>query len=892
MRSRLSWVACTLATSVPMVAVGQESSNANVSLQEVVVTGTSIRGVASPGSPTVNLSREDFTASGASTSSDLARMLPQVINLGADESRLGGAQDGAANTTRVSGINLRGIGNEATLLLVDGRRLAPAGVIKSLYDPNVIPTSAVERLEVVVDGASAIYGSDAVAGVVNIITRKNFQGAETMLRYGAADGTNQRIASQNLGYTWNGGSLFAAIEHNERDNLPGADRDFASTDRRGRGGSDARSTLASPGNILSGTTRYPLPSTNGIDVAPSQLNAGSANVFDDGSFADLLPDQKRTSLFLSAHQTFGRFDAWYQGWYSRRKFTERVAPASGQLRVPSTNAWFVAPAALGTPSTVTVEYRFLAEDSDPRLTGHENAQQNAVGLTFDAGHDWQIQAYANLSANHGFQRRGAITNGAALTQALASSDPATAFNPFGDGTFNVTNNPGLVDIIIANRDTYGTSTARDYALKADGPLFALPGGLVRFAAGVERHDNEFRQRLDANNVLASGEVTTKRVLNRRHNVAEFAELFVPIVGEPNAVKGVRELSLSLAGRREEYSDFGSTTDPKVGITFRPIESLTARATYGTSFRAPSLVDTSEQIHNIFIQNLTDPTGTGGITRGIFHNGGRASLSPEQATTWSFGLDWRPQGALARLSASATYYRVDYSDRIDVVPATALTNPGVYAPYIVRRPAASDAAATAAFDALVQSFLSNPDLQSPVEPVANINAIVDGRRANLGSLRQNGLDVNLAYAFDTGVGAWRVALDGAKILDLTRSTAPGLPHVDVLDTFGNPVDLRARMSLAWALRGWRANAFVNYVSGYKNTAITPNVHVESYHTVDATLGYDFGDAAGALNGVDLSLNALDLFDEDPPVVLNGTVSWDNQNVSPLGRFVSLVVTKRW
>jgi iron complex outermembrane receptor protein len=892
MKNRLSWCAWTLATSVPIVVAAQDRGTANDAIQEVVVTGTSIRGVASPASPTVSLSREDFAAAGVATSSDLARALPQVINLGADESRLGGAQDGAANTTRVSGINLRGIGNEATLLLIDGRRLAPAGVIKSLYDPNVIPASAVERLEVVVDGASAIYGSDAVAGVVNIITRKNFQGAETLLRYGLADGTNQKIASQNLGFTWDGGGVFAAIEHNQRDNLPGADRDFASTDRRARGGSDARSTLASPGNVLAGTTRYPLPATNGTGLSSGQLTAGTANVFDDGSFADLLPDQKRDSFFLSAHQTFGRFDAWYQGWYSRRKFSERVAPASGQLRVPNTNAFFVAPAALGTPSSVTVEYRFLAEDADPRLSGRENAQQNAVGLTFDAGHDWQIQGYANLSANHGFQRRGAITTGAALTAALASSNPATAFNPFGNGSFNVTNNPALVDLIIANRDTYGTSTAKDYGLKADGPLFSLPGGSVRVAVGLERHDNEFRQRLDASNVLASGAITTKLVLNRRHNTSEFAELFVPIVGKPNAMPGIRELSLSLAGRREEYSDFGSTTDPKVGITFRPLESLAARATYGTSFRAPSLVDTSEQIHNIFIQNLTDPTGTGGITRGIFHNGGRATLSPEEATTWSFGLDWRPQDVLAGFAASATYYRVKYSDRIDVVPATALTSPSVYAPYIVRRPAASDTAGNAAFNALVQSFLTNVDLQSPVEPVTNINAIVDGRRANLGSLEQKGLDVNLSYAFDSGIGAWRVGLDAAKILDLERATAPGLPYVDVLDTFGNPVDLRARLSVGWTWRGWRANAFLNRVDGYKNTAVTPNVQVDSYQTVDATLAYDFDENAGVLSGIGFSLNAQDLFDEEPPVVLNGTVSWDNQNVSPLGRLVSFVVTKRW
>src|SRR5689334_3555602 len=270
MKNRLSWCAWTLASSVPIIAAAQDRSSAEEAVQEVVVTGTSIRGIANPASQTVTLSREDFASAGVASSSDLARALPQVINLGADESRLGGAQDGAANTTRVSGINLRGIGNEATLLLIDGRRMAPAGVIKSLYDPNVIPTSAVERLEVVVDGASAIYGSDAVAGVVNIITRKNFKGAETQLRYGLADGTNQKIASQNLGMTWDGGGVFAAIEHNERDNLPGSDRDFASTDRRARGGSDARSTLSSPGNVLSGTTRYPLPATNGVGVTPGQ----------------------------------------------------------------------------------------------------------------------------------------------------------------------------------------------------------------------------------------------------------------------------------------------------------------------------------------------------------------------------------------------------------------------------------------------------------------------------------------------------------------------------------------------------------------------------------------------------------------------------------------------
>jgi iron complex outermembrane recepter protein len=328
------------------------------------------------------------------------------------------------------------------------------------------------------------------------------------------------------------------------------------------------------------------------------------------------------------------------------------------------------------------------------------------------------------------------------------------------------------------------------------------------------------------------------------------------------------------------------------VIWRPISSLTARATYGTSFRAPSLVDTSEQIHNIFIQNLTDPAGAGGITRGIYHNGGRASLQPEEATTWSAGLDWAPSGALEGLTASLTYYDVDYTDRIDVVLNTALTNASVYGPFVIRRPPASDVAGTAAFNALVQEFLSNPDLQSPAEPVTNINAIIDGRRANLGSLKQQGIDLNLGYRLNTSFGDWRFGFDAAKILDLTRSIAPGLPHVDVLDTYSNPVDLRARASIGWRMQGWSINTYLNYVDNYRNTAITPNVDVDSYKTVDATIVYDFGEQRGVLSGVSLSVNGQNILDEDPPIVLNGIVSWDNQNVSPLGRFVSFVVTKRW
>jgi iron complex outermembrane receptor protein len=863
----------------------------DTTVTEVVVTGTSIRGVAAAGSPTVGVDLQQLKASGAGSVSDATRMLPQVLNLGADESRstfTGGAQDAAANATAVRSVNLRGIGPEATLLLLNGRRFAPNGIIKALGDLDQIPASAIGRIEVVTDGASAIYGSDAVAGVVNLITRRPFDGAETTLRYGFADDVEQKQFSQTFGKTWDGGGLFFSFEHNDRGHLSGADRDFASQNRTARGGTDARPFTAAPGNIVIGGVRYALPNSNGVGVTPGSLVAGTANRYDEAAYADLLPKQNRNTVLFNIRQNVDEnLEVWYEGFYTRRKYDLAAPPALFSLAVRNTNPWYVSPAG---QTSETVEYR-LTDDLDPNSSGFENAQQNAVGFNFDIGGQWRLSAYIDHSMSRGFQNRKNVLNNAALTAALASGNPATAFNPFGNGTFNRTNNPALLDIIDANRATWGTNIAQDYSIKADGPLFNLPAGAVRVALGAEYHDNSFKQTLEATNVLASGAPTYKIIRNSRNIHSIYGELFVPLVSGSNALPGVQRLELSLAGRREEYSDFGTTSNPKIGLIYSPGFDLTLRGTYGTSFRAPSLVDSADQIKNIFIQNLTDPTSSTGITRGIFTNGGNSQLGPEKAKTWSAGLDWKPQ-AIDGLQVSATWYKIVYDNRIDVPPTTALTNGSVYAAYFIRRPAASDAAATAAFDALVAQAMASTDLQNPVEPVSNINVLLDGRRQNLGKLDQRGYDLSISYDFPTAIGDWKVGTDIAKITKLERKSATASPWIDVLDTFGNPVDLRVRAALGWRKGGASANLFANYVDSYKNTAITPNVKVKSQTTWDATASYVFDDDSAWGKGVRLSANAINLFDKDPPIVLNGTSSWDSQNASAVGRFISLEISKAW
>lgn len=910
------WVcasALTLATAMAGAANAQEQESTEV--EGLVITGTSIRGVAAAGSPTITLDMAQVEASGASTPSEAVRLLPQMLNLGADETRNsftsvaggGSAQDAAANATAVRSVNLRGIGPEATLLLVNGRRIPPSGVIKAISDLDLVPTNALSRIEVVADGASAIYGADAVAGVVNLITRRPTDIVEVFGRYGGASDMEGYSYGLTAGKTWDGGGVLLTYEAYYRSNLSGADRDFASQNRALRGGSDARSFFASPGNItLNPTTgaacttagtanaagtatcrRYALPVTaNGV-VAPGAITASAGNRFDEAAYADLLPEQDRDSVYLTArHQVTDTIDVWYEGLYSYRSFEQMQPPASGNLTVPTTNAFFVRPAGVPVPvlpasQSINVEYRLLG-DGDPDSEGIERTYLNSVGLGWDLPRDWRMEAYANFGVDDGVQLRQSVLNNNVMRTALASNNPATAFNPFDSGNFNQVNNPALFDLIDAERNQFATSRTDDFAVKFDGPIF----GDVKLAVGAEYHDNSFDQALYATNTSNDGSVTTKFVKNDRQVTSLFAEVFAPLVSEDNARPGLQRFDVSVAARYDDYSDFGDTTNPKVGVIYGPTTDLTFRATYGTSFRAPSLVDSADQILNIFIQNVGDSTlPANTLRRSIFYNGGNSALTPEEASSWTFGADWEPT-AVPGVRLSATYYNIEYTDRIDVVPNTAFTNTA-YDPYTIRRGDIPDTD----FNALVAAFMASPDLQNPPEAVTGINGIIDGRRQNLGRLNQDGIDLSALYTFETEIGDWTTGLEVSRILNLTRVTAAGSPEVDVLDKFANPVNIRSRASLGWQSGAWSAWGFLNYVDGYLNTAITPNRKVSSWTTLDASVSYDFGDE-GMLKGTRLQLSGQNLLDEDPPVVLNGTVSWDSQAASPVGRYISVEVTKRF
>ena len=222
----MRWVIVGLVAGVAGVAQAADtgsSSKADDTLEEVVITGTNIRGAAPTGSSVITVDREQIQNSAGVTALAILQETPQIMNFGITESSRTG-NGGAGNITFGSSVNLRGISPFATLTLINGHRMPPNGTTGAAPDPNVLPTIALERVEVVADGASAIYGSDAIVGVANLILRRHVNGFEGTARYGSADGYNDRQIGAIFGHDWGSGRLTISAENGFHTAMHGPDR--------------------------------------------------------------------------------------------------------------------------------------------------------------------------------------------------------------------------------------------------------------------------------------------------------------------------------------------------------------------------------------------------------------------------------------------------------------------------------------------------------------------------------------------------------------------------------------------------------------------------------------------------------------------------------------------
>jgi iron complex outermembrane receptor protein len=849
------------------IASAQENSPSTDALEEILVTGTLIRGAAPTGSDLVTVSRDVIEASGVTTTAELLATVPQVTSF---NTMPVGTSDFSQPITAP---NLRGIGlgATATLVLVNGHRMVGAGVLQTIPDPSAIPTSAIERVEIIADGASATYGSDAVGGVINMILRKDYEGFETTAQYGYGDGFDTMDFNTVFGTTWGSGSMMIAYEYAGRNNLQGRERDYATNNLTPQGGPDSRSTLCYPGNVSYNNVNYTFPGlTPGL------------NRCDNTQYTDYLSAEHRNSVYATLRQDVtDNVEFFSEAYYSQRKSTPLNAQPGATFVVPITNPYFVAPPGGGFALFEVVQYSFTREFG-PNV---ENPQELSAGglvagVNVKLPGDWAMELLTNYGVGT-TETTDRSLNAAALNAAAAGTTLDTALDPFGGRT-----NPAVLAAIRAG-GTYNDADQelREVSLKFDGPLLSLPGGALRMAVGAQYHYEEidaktfYIQPNDRLDLVAPsyGDRSVRSV---------FAELNVPLVGSGNAFTGVQALTLSASTRYDDYSDFGDTTNPKFGLSWTVVDGFSLRASSGKSFHAPSLADSNVATVDSRLQILPFfPFFPPGAPPGpaVVIAGGQPNLKPEKADTWSVGFDFNP-AALDSLNVSATLYNIDFRDVLGIPFWTIglFTNPAL-SQYYTYRPSAQQ------LDALLNSGIRIDGTLTPALRAAIIGGgeILDLRRRNLARQEVQGVDFNINYSWNTSSGLFFAGLAGQRELKFDLTAAPGAASVD--QTERGRVKWRARGTFNWVGAQWSTGAFINYTGKYDNPNLLTQ-EVDSFVTVDAHVTYR-PQATGWLEGTQISLLADNVLDEEPPMFLSSP-GFDSANSSALGRVVSINVRKSW
>lgn len=745
----------------------REAGDSSQQTDEVTVTGSRIRGV-SITSPTTVLDRNYIDHCACQTLSDVLNSLPQNSG-GSFNSGVVGV-GGSQSTTPLSGasrVNLRGMGNGATLIMVDGRRLPPNEATGGA-DLTQIPLAAVERIEVVTAGASASYGSDAVAGVVNIILRDHYKGVEVSALRGATTsggGSTQRYDTTG-GYGWDSGKMFGTLDCEKQNAIDAGQRSYITA-------------------AVSATT--------------------------------LLPRTRLCSTLLEAKQTLSsRIDAAFQAGYTRR--------TNGQ--------------------SINIE----SSSHDVLVTTAADVTQYFVGasIAVQVAGDWKVGVTADLASD--------TVTGSELV--------VTPGSPY-----------------MHEADIFGNGL-RSIEIMADGTLLQRHTDALKLAVGTGYREEIFQ---------FDNQPATEFTLSKtRHINFAFAEFHIPLLLSQEGPSGPHSVTLSLAARRDRYSDVGSTSIPHFSLTYVPLRDLEILASWGRAFRAPSLLQ-EYNTTQLNLNSFVDSNVPSGASVGLLRFGGNPQLQPERARTASINFTFTPS-AWNGASFEFTYYYTFYRARIEY-PTANTGNPLLDAnvwPFLQRNPSAGVIA-----ELVEHSQYS--DLTSGKYVPADATVIIDDRYHNISEQHASGVDFRSGYSRDTDIGHLDGLLNVAYLNLRQRiiSTSPLLPISGTLD---NPPLYRARLGGTWGMGLYSASVFLNYVGPSHDLDSSPPQRLSPWITVDAQAGYTSA-RHGFWGTTDVKLAARNLFNRRPPlfdVQQQGpaVVNVDWTNTSAIGCFVTLQVTQSW
>ena len=854
-------------------------------LEQVLISGADGNTGTQPllGAQVINFGRIDIERSGLATTEDFLRTMPQVFGGGPTEDTVLGREAGT-NSAHGSGINVRGLDAGATLVLIDGKRIAPSGTAGAFDDIANIPLSIIDHIDILPDGASAKYGADAIGGVVNFVTRKNFTGLSTQARGGSVTNgaMGERQFSQLLGQSRDTGKDFLSFEYFERDPLQARYRSQYSNDLTGLGGGNFEGLSGpGPGTLIAGDQTYALPKNlNGSALTAGALVAGTTNSYDVYQGSYISPGEKRWSVFSKESQRLmDNLQLHFEGLFTRRNVNEIAANSFPlTMSVASSNPYYVNPT--GQTDDVTVLAGSSAYFGMPLVVDRIDTGNFSMGLSISPWEKWT----AEVTTGYAFEKQHEIQHGfvnqVALNTALNGQTTATAFNPFGGA---LDNDPAILASIAGDYRSNSTSTLRSTGLSATGPVFALPGGDLELSFGTEYRLQDF----NSTNWIPHGDAVDSGELSR-HILSEFVEVNIPFIGKDNDVRFARSLELSLGGRHEDFSDVGSASVPKVGLLWSINRDWSIRSSWTKSFKPPNLTDLVISGSQSAVATFNDPTSPTGKTRVLSLFGTNSTLRPETARSWTIGTDFVVP-TVPSLLFSITYFNTTYANRITDTQVTpdALLHPNL-AWLFTRNATPAQLAA-----ACQQTVFTQGTTQDCLNSSTSI--IVDNRLRNIAMLKTNGLDLIGKYTTGNRAGRFDFGLNATYLFRYAQSNTPTSPLANIVSTQNNPINLRARGSAAWERRGFGAAGFINFENSYRDTISVPSRGVAPWTTVDLQLSYQTPvDALGWLGNTQVALNVQNLFNVNPPFLNNAAVGigYDQENADLYGRLVSFEVRKRW
>lgn len=685
--------------------------------EDIIVTGTNISGVKPVGNTASVLTRDDAVKAGYSTPAELLRTLPQVRQSEFDAEG-GRSTISLQNSGGANAVSLRGLGGSSgTLILIDGRRSVQVGTNTNTTDANQVPIAAIERVEVIADGASAVYGSDAVAGVINYIIRKDYDGAEVTFRGNNNLGGFEHGFDGTLGTTWDSGlgagNILVAYGYTHRDPWKASRSPWVRSDTRPVGGFDRRidganATIgfvpaivvpsATPNTTLPRAglnTYYGLPDGPNVGLTAGQLRLNDPDLTDFSYFTDYVGRLERHQVAIYANQELGEnVELFVQGNYLNRNTRTRssegvsssqpvllkqfLRDASGAVTTTPNPYYISGVPGVAPGGNLNVLYATIKDQGGKIYKGSDETYNITGGLRANLPFNWKGEAFYTYGRNEGCGY--CIVQGYYNPAALQYQIDIGAINPLSSAPLT----PAQLATVTGSQTQIGHNGLDDAVIKFDGPLFDLPGGTVRAAFGGERMKTHNYNE----NTSVAGTSNAVAVLTNKANSyydrtvwSAFGEVYVPIVGEGMNVPLIKSLVVNGAVRYDDYSDAGKTTNPKFGATWEVTNFLSVYGSWGTSFVAPALTDKNPSAYvSGLVTTLAQPFG-GNDSRfaatclppffvppnGIclvpnmaLVFGANPDTRPQTSTNWTLGAELKPGGGFR---ANVNYYNIDFKDRI-------------------------------------------------------------------------------------------------------------------------------------------------------------------------------------------------------------------------------------